>query len=218
MQLSSGASCVVVGVASLLGAGPARATTTVYTNQAAFLAQLGTHASDDFNDLARGDVQLPTFTRGVVNGYRVTYAGPPDGLYNSAASMSTNSAFESLVLTFDSGNVTAVGGSFYDSDQLGVPVSGTVTVTLADATTTTFLAGGATFRGFVSDAPITSLTVTTTQIHTTSEYVWPTVDDLSYGAAIPEPTGPVMTFAGMLASITRRTGRSRSRRKRSWAF
>jgi hypothetical protein len=155
---------------------------TVYTSQSSFLGGLGAHGFDNFNDIGNGDVQSATFTRGVVNGYQVTYSSLGN-LFSNAGSMSISNPADPLVLNF-SGNVTAVGGTFFGADFFGNATSGTITATLQNGTHLTFSGTGG-FGGFTSLTPITSLSILNPD-----GLVYPSVDDLYYGAALGAPIFP----------------------------
>ena len=72
--------------------------------------------------------------------------------------MSTNSAEDPLILTFDGLPVTAVAGDFFGTDFNGNPVPTLVTVALDDGTTVE-LTLPTVFVGFTTAAPIVSLTI-----------------------------------------------------------
>ena len=69
----------------------------------------------------------------------------------------------SFTLNVAPGSITNYfGGYFFSRDQDGVANGGAITVTASDGSTQSFATSTtATFVGFVSDAPITSLTVST---------------------------------------------------------
>lgn len=119
--------------------------------------------------------------------------------------LSTNSSDDLLVFTFTSGNVTAVGGYFFPTDQDGNLISGSLVLTLDDGTVHTLVNGTPlSFVGFTT-APgqwITSLTVDAQEAGRYS-----TVNDLYVGqGAVPEPATGGLLAGGMLllAALARR--------------
>src|SRR5690606_35157352 len=88
-----------------------------------------------------------------------TQAGAASGLYNDVGFISTNNAQDKIVVTFTT-PVTAVGGNFWATDVNAAPTSTSIVATLNDGSTVTVpISSTATFIGFTSDTPITSLTV-----------------------------------------------------------
>lgn len=97
---------------------------------------------------------------------------------------------QDITFTFTSGNVTAVGGYFFGTNLSGTPTGGNVSVQLNDGTVANLVgATDATFVGFVSNVPITSITMST------SDY--DAVNDLYVGSLVV-PT-PAAMPAGLIA-------------------
>lgn len=112
--------------------------------------------------------------------------------------LTTTDARDPILITFTSGNVTAVGGYFLITDISGDIQPGTVTLTFSDGTSMTlFNQDLSTFTGYTaSGVTLTSLTVTPS-----SEgeiFNWATIDNLYVGqAAIPEPATVWLVLGGL---------------------
>jgi hypothetical protein len=114
-----------------------------------------------------------------------------------------------LVITFTSGNVTAVGGDFFLTNLEENWVAGTFTVGLNDGTTSNVdlltgppAANTVAFRGFTSDSPITSLTISGFNAPGTQ---FGTLDNFYVGVnAVPE--APTWIGVGLIALVI--TGRA----------
>lgn len=103
---------------------------------------------------------------------------------------------------FSSG-VSAVGGYFFGSNNVGLSTPATeITVRATDAggTTTELLLnpGTATFRGFVSTGGLTSLTLWVGANQGVGEVdVFPTLNDLTLAVAVPEPQSYALMLGGL---------------------
>jgi len=123
------------------------------------------------------------------------------GDYPRGHAMSTRLSDFDLILTFTSGNVSAVGASFSLTDANEDQVAGTFDITLSDSTVINNISsptdGSVPFRGFRTDGTvfITSLT-----FHPDSGYAM--LDDLYVGAIAPVPE-PAATgiAAGLLCLL-----------------
>lgn len=144
----------------------------------------------DFESLVRGDqgstnISLsggtPAFTfnistvTGLNNNLYV-----PSGTLPSGKAVSTTVDSTDLLLTFTSGNVTAIGANFFLTDIAENQIGGSLDAILSDGTSLGFSSpssGAVEFRGFTVEAsnPIASL-----RIHTDSEYL--TLDNLYVGS------------------------------------
>jgi len=151
---------------------------TIYFDAAEFVAMLDpNHYFDDFAEMDWGTIsETDTYQFGPINGYSYTVfvAG---GIFSIPGAISTNSAFDPMVITFDGDPVFAVGGDFFGSDFDGLPIPAMVYVTLADGTEV-LLEQPAVFVGFSSNEPITQLTISTT---TTSPNVYLAFDNFYVG-------------------------------------
>ena len=173
--------------------------TTIYTNQATFLAatQPGYYL-ETFNSLPQF-TQLASPLNFSSNGFTYNATAPTAGFFNIGPSgdtwLSTFHEFDPIIFNFTSNNVTSVGGFFFLTDLTGNVAGGTVTVTLnngkmfsiTDASSTSFI-------GFTTGAPIQSLTVTPPSSGAT--LVFATVNDFITGKAVPE-TGSSALLLGL---------------------
>ena len=157
----------VVGIASLtLSLSSSAKAADVYTDQPSFLAHVQAgYYLETFDSLPATDLGTSLSFSG--NGFSYDASAALD-LYGVAVgigdnALSTNNFTDTLTLTFTSGNVTAVGGEFFNTDLPGNPSFDAVIVSLNDGTSvivTGDINDPMPFRGFVSaNALITSLTV-----------------------------------------------------------
>jgi hypothetical protein len=171
----------------------------VYTNKADFVERVSAgYYFNDFQSFPSGDQSstnlallggTPVFsftisTTGILNNLYVVGGTLPSG-----RAMSTTVESRELLLTFTSGNVTAVGANFFLSDLAENQVDGLLAVTLSDGTSVSFSSssnGAVEFRGFTTDSgnPISSL-----RLHADSQYA--TVDNLHVGAVEATNAVPV---------------------------
>lgn len=177
------------------------ATSTVYTSSAVFLAEVAPGAYfQNFDNLSDPDVGAVLFSG---NGFSYSAFAPSD-IYLSGGFLGTSQINEALTLTFTSGNVTAIGGNFFVTDLSDNFLSVAVHLTLSDGTTVDFTPTSLTdsYRGFISNVTITSLTMSGPGA---SRYAG--LDNLTIGAAVPEPgTWALMGLglAGLAAAARRR--------------
>ncbi len=171
--------------------GMAQATITVYTNQALFLGAISAPGTDTYNDLPLSSVASPLLRTAGPYSYTGTVSTTSFFMAGSVGDvwLSTNTATDSITLNAIPANVRGIGGQFFGSDISGNYLSGDITVTATDAsgtvTQTTLAAPPANFIGFVSNGPLTSLTVTAVQ--PPAVFMWPTVNNLVMGLAAPPP-------------------------------
>jgi hypothetical protein len=162
----------------------------VYTDKASFLANAPANSyEEDFASVLPDLGQDPlSFSGGGIT-YTVYSSTPynpdgaPGGLYNPPGAISTVSARDRIVITVTSGNLTAIGGNFWASNVDFSPTGTRVTLVLADGTTETWESPGPLgFRGFVTSAPISSMTIDAPEdIPDNPPYYWATMDNLIVG-------------------------------------
>ena len=196
-------SLLLVLVSLGLSAIPTQAT-TIYTNQAAFLAatQSGYYL-ETFNSLPQF-TQLASPLNFSSNGFTYNATAPTAGFFNIGPSgdtwLSTFHEFDPIIFNFTSNNVTSVGGFFFLTDLTGNAAGGTVTVTLSngkmfsvtDASSTSFI-------GFTTGVPIQSLTVTPPSSGAT--LVFATVNDFITGKAVPETGSSALLLGFGMAGL-----------------
>ncbi|WP_235889285.1 PEPxxWA-CTERM sorting domain-containing protein [Glacieibacterium frigidum] len=192
--------------AALLASGAANAAITVYTDQASFLAAVsapGVDGYDGFNIF--GTTNSPITRSAGSYGYT---ASAGNGFFGAGTVgdpwLSTTTATDPIVLNAFTGGVRGVGGLFFGSDiggsfQAGDVVlnatdaSGTVTRTILNATTSSFL-------GFVTDGAFTSISIASVQPGPGS-FLWPTIENLTLAGAavapgVPEPASWALMIGG----------------------
>jgi hypothetical protein len=190
--------------AMTLAAGASQASFTVYTSLAAFNAATTAQGTDTFSGLSVVSATPSPITRTTSVGTAYTYTASAPGDFFGAGStanpwLSTNVGTDSITLNGFSSAVVAIGGNFFGSDITGSFTAGDISLVATDASgsTTQTIVGATTasFLGFVSNGPITSLVITAVQPAT--GFLWPTADNLVLAAAVPEPE----TYALMLAGL-----------------
>lgn len=199
----------VIALAMASAAGIACAgTTTAFTNEADFFAQLAAGAySENFDSIPVG-LQAPGLSFSGGDGFSYSAAGVPgaDGaggtgeLFNDPGLLTLNSATDALQITFTGAPVTAVGGLFLATDINFFEVPFDVFVTLSDGTTESFNGSG--FVGFTSSMAISSITIDSPDVAGPS---WPAADILIVGSQIPTPGAvAVLGLGGLVAARRRR--------------
>jgi PEP-CTERM motif len=196
---------------ALLSTTAAQATTTVYTTQASFLAAISAVGVDTFNDLnPAATLSTPQNRTAGPYTYRAS-VGPvsnffPGGTAGGDVWLSVNNLADTITFDNFAAGVRGVGGFFFGSNLAGqfdgtpatvnvsaTDASGTVTQGLVNPLTTTFL-------GFVSNGALSNVKVFVGTAGTGVPGVWPTVNNLTLGAAVtvvPEP----QTYALMLMGL-----------------
>lgn len=110
-----------------------------------------------------------------------------------------------LLITFTSGNVTAVGGNFFFVNSQDLFTAAEISLVLNDGTTATYTPSAATdFRGFLSaGVPITSLS-----FRAGGNLRFPAIDNLVVGTAtttnMPEPATWALLASSLLIFLLRR--------------
>jgi len=208
-----------VACAAAMG-GSANAAITVYASSSSFAAAVrpASLGVDTFDDLAnRGALTSPLPRAAGDHSYTAAAsAGSPD-LYGAGdASDGWLSTFDATSTITFSGfdGISAIGGTFFDTSGAGDFAQGAIKLTVTDSlgATSMLTISDATlsiFRGFTTNGYITSLTVSAVQPESGS--LWPTVNDLTLGVAVPEPATWAMMILGFgLAgtALRRRTSAS----------
>src|SRR5207248_1786973 len=139
--------------------------TTIYTNQAAFLAATQPRYYLETFDSLPQFTQLASPLNFSSNGFSYNATAPTAGFFNIGPSgdtwLSTFHEFDPIIFNFTSNNVTSVGGFFFLTDVNGNISGGTLTVTLNNGSMFSIIhASSTSFVGFTTDAPIQTLTVT----------------------------------------------------------
>jgi hypothetical protein len=182
---------------------------TVYTNFASFLGALTNSYTDNFSGITNtssGVTAAPENFSGNGMSLSADTAPTPNDLYTLVNGgtkwLSVNDAVSSLVFTLTSGNITAVGGNFFITDEPGNFVADTIDILFSDNTSTNWAPSSASdFIGFVFDTPVTSMTLSR---GVSTNYV--TAGTITVGQ-VPEPSTMallLMTGAGALWMARRR--------------
>lgn len=193
---------------------------TTYNSQAAFLAAVSGAVTDTFNDLAVGAIGSP-LNRAV--GSYVYDASAARGLFASSSagdvSLSPSSATDTLNFAISSGNVTAVGGYFFDTDSTGNAQLGTISVSINGgqyAQTITTNSPTNFFGWVVNDGtPITDMKFST--LNESGPLSFSTVNNLILAQAVPEPSTYALAAiaTGSLGLIARRRKSSKTNNQRN---
>jgi PEP-CTERM motif len=192
-----------VALAALLAtASVSHAAITVVTSLAAFNAATATPGTDTFAGFSIV-MQTPSPITRTAGPYGYTATSSPGRFFGGGTTadpfLSTESAESTIIFNAFSAGVRGIGGNFFASNISGLFAPGDVTLTATDASgTVTQTIAGATmssFLGFVSDGPITQVTLASVQ--PAAGFLWPSADNLVLASAVPEPG----TYALMLAGL-----------------
>ncbi|MEI6336087.1 MAG: VPLPA-CTERM sorting domain-containing protein [Methylococcaceae bacterium] len=179
----------------------ASAATTVFTDEATFLAQIkpGYYLEEFSNYTYNENGSFPldgtqmTQSYEPINGYSWTAATIPDGtaqglngLFSIPNALSTWAAEDLLTITFTGSPVTALGGIFASTDSNGDVTQQEVVITLSDNDNTSVRFFGSDFRGFTSDIAIASLTIDAVDVGPNNVF-WPKLDRFYIGSVLPDP-------------------------------
>jgi hypothetical protein len=109
---------------------------TVYTNEADFVAAIGFSPVlvNDFPNRGYVGLMGHPFTACQDTMCYALYSEPPVHLVAFNGSFSTDETNDQIVVTFTTGNVWAVGGRFCVADENGVPTIGSSRVSVSDGT------------------------------------------------------------------------------------
>lgn len=201
----------VAGAAAV--ASGAHAAITVYDTTSSFASatKASTLGLDTFDDLAGGSFISSPLPR-TAGTYSYTATASLGGLYGAGGGadswLSTEEAASTITFSGFHDDISAIGGLFFDSDVSGAFASGAIRVSVADSLGATSVltldsASLSSFRGFTTNGHITSLTVAALQPE--MGVIWPTVNNLTLGEAVPEPATWAMMILGLgLAGATLR--------------
>ncbi len=204
-------------------AGASQATVTVFTTKAAFDAAVASliQATDTFSDLTADELlsspQSRTLTGGLSYTASSTTSGDDGFFPGSTASiggiyLGNNSNLDTITFGDFSAGVMGLSGNFFGSNASGAFTNRAMTVTATDAsgtvtqllTPTTANPLGTTFVGFLSDSGLISVT---TFVTVSAQNRWASADNITLAAAaVPEPSGYALMFAGLgaIAWVARR--------------
>lgn len=173
---------------------------TIYTSSAAFLNQVlpGSY-TENFDGLSTPPSGPAAFSNGL---FSYTVSAPLD-LYASGTFLGTNQIDDPLTITFTSGNVAAIGANFFATNIADDFQSVQISLLLSDGTVETFTptSEADSYRGFVADAFITSLTISGP-----GQSLYAALDNLTVGT-VPEPASFALVglaLAGLAATKRRR--------------
>ena len=198
----------LAAAAALLAAGSSQAAIQVFTDEASFLAALSglVASTDSFDDLLPGQSYDGPLARSAGSvGYTAATAPTSPILYGagspSDAWLSSNNASDFILFDGFSTPVYAVGAYVFGSNIAGEfsPTGLTavrVTNTLSEQSVQFKVkASTSNYFGFLSDAPISLFEVKA--FYGQRNVTWPTVDDLTLAAAVPEPGAWALMALGL---------------------
>jgi hypothetical protein len=157
------AASAIGSISTLLSPLSASAITLTYTDQASFLSNTSSTYLENFESLTSTSNPVLFSQSGFSYSVSTDIDTPYSGTGNTGSIfLGVYSNTSNLTINFTSGNVTAVGGKFFFTDNIDNLASGTVTLTLNDGTVLNLTSPTSTptpFGGFTTDgALITSLT------------------------------------------------------------
>jgi hypothetical protein len=200
-------------VALVIYVGTASAALSVYTTAASFDAASVFAATDGFGDTSGEFIASPS--RRVAGSYRYTVSSPL-GLFGGGTSanpwLTTNLAGDTMTFSGFAGGVSAIGGSFFGSDDFGTFLAGqSVTLTATDSFGAIYVQSmtdvtQTSFVGFVSNGTLVSLA-----LDIGNPRWFASVDNLVL-AAVPESEPYAVLLVGLCAVSVY----ARRRRGLSW--
>lgn len=191
--------------------GAANAAITVFTDQAAFLAAVGSTGVDTFDDVTGDPHTGPLSRTAGAYGYTATVGPQSDVFYGGTDNgvdffLSSDGRLDTITLDGFAANVHAAGGFFFGSDLSGhTHAAASITIDVTDADGATSLValnpGTGTFRGFLSTGSLLSMSFLVGD----QPGVWPSLNNLTLASGLAVPTGPTVpepaTWALMIAGL-----------------
>ena len=188
--------------ALMCASGASHAILTVYTSQAAFLSAVSSPGVDTYTGFSiTGTTPSPIFR--TAGAYSYTATASTSTFFGAGTTsnpwLSTNTATDTVTFNAFSAGVSAFGGNFFASNISGSFLAGNVILVATDslgATSTQTIVGAtvSSFLGFVSNASMSSVVLSSVQ---GASPVWPTADNVTLAAAIPEPGSYALLLAGL---------------------
>ena len=181
------------------------ASTTTYTSSGLFLPHLAAGSyTESFDGLSSPPSGTADFSSG---GFAYTASAPTHGIYLDGGFLGSSQIDEAVNISFTSGNVKAIGANFFATNISDEFQSVSLSLLLSDGTSETFTPTSLadSYRGFVSDAFITSLTISGP-----GASLYAGLDNLTVGTTpsrtnVPEPTSVLLAGLGLAAAfVTRR--------------
>lgn len=170
----------------------------IFTSSASFLANIGSGAyTNNFDGLSNPPSGPAPFTGG---GLSYSISAPGD-IYASGDFFATSQINEALTINFTSGNVFAIGANFFAADYNNFFQSVLITLTLSNGTVYSFTPTSMSdsYRGFLSDIAITSLV-----IDAPGQSLYASLDNLTVGGTVPEPTSWALLGLGLIGFLVAR--------------
>jgi hypothetical protein len=172
----------VLGCFALGATSVAFAQTTVYTDVNLFKAAAGQDLyCEAFANVPTGAIPIGGLNFGPVNGYSYNVDAAAQ-LYNATGLISTNQSFDPIIVTFNGAPVSAVGGNFWVTDINFLTIPGEIMLNLSNGFSELYPVDNLNvFRGFTTDAPITSIEVHVASVLPPELQGWSTMDNLCVG-------------------------------------
>lgn len=168
----------------------------VYTSSASFLAQVAAGSfTNDFNGLSDPAPGSAPFSGGAFS----YSAFAPSDIYLEGGFLGTSLPDDSLTITFDNGNVFAVGANFFAVDLSDEFQQVSLTLTLSNGTSGIFTPASLSdsYLGIISDIAITSLIISGP-----GASLYASLDNLTVGmglvtGTVPEPGSWALLALGL---------------------